>query len=227
MTPPTASGLDALPLAELEALYDAGAVAVAALERLAARGLNPVTAALQGAQAVEEWAHYPDGDARGDGARYYYHAHDPEELGENEHGHFHVFLEPAPGDTDAAPSHVVGLAMDSSGRLLRLFTTNGWVTGESWRAGDAIAAELDRFAIATDAARADLDLWLSSVVRLYRPRIARLLRLRDAALQDMRARRPSEDALEDRSVRVLSEAPVDLPADLRRLEDAIERATQA
>lgn len=213
----------------LEARYDAAASAVAALENLAGRGLNPVTAALGGVRAVEEWAHYPDGDARDARARtrYYYHVHSADEVGENEHGHFHVFLEPPGEARDSAPTHIVGLAMDASGALLRLFTTNRWVTGETWRDASSIAASLADFEIGSSSDRADLDTWVSSIVRLYQPRIEHLLHLRDAALQAMRARDPNGDALEDRSARLLSETRVDFLQELEAIEEALDRAAHA
>jgi len=208
-------------------MYDAAATAVAAMQSMAARGLSPVTAALDGAADVEEWAHYPDDDARdrhGRG-RYYYHVHSAEDLGEREHGHFHVFLDPPAGAADLAPTHVIGLAMDSAGQLIRLFTTNGWVTGESWREAEAIIAALDGFMVQSDSNLADLDEWVSSVMRLYRPQIVDLLNRRDAALDELRARDPACDVLENRSVRVLSSVDVDLLQQLGMLEAALGDAT--
>lgn len=218
--------LAALPATRLEALYAAAADALAALDRMAARGENPVTAVLAGAEAVDEWAHYPDGDARDRAgrSRYYYHVHSPDELGAGEHGHFHVFLEPPADRQDEAPAHVVGLAMDSAGRLLRLFATNGWVTGETWRAAGEIAATLDDFPVESEEARADLDLWLSSIVRFYAPEIAAMLDERDAALERMRSRDPGSDPLEDRSARLLAECEVNFLDDLTGIEQALEAA---
>ena len=159
----------------LEEMYDAAAQALESLQKLAARGLNPVTAALDGAHDVVEWAHYPEGDARDDAARtrYYYHVHDAEDLGENEHGHFHVFVEPSPEEGEVPPTHVVGIAMDATGRLLRLFTTNQWVTGETWRAADLFSDSVDHFDISSGPSRCDLDRWIVSMVRLFRAQIGR------------------------------------------------------
>lgn len=223
---PLPVGFDAAPRAALEAMYDAAALALAALESMATRGRNPVTEALDGAADIEEWAHYPDGDARdrrGRG-RYYYHVHSVEDLGEREHGHFHVFLDPPACEADLAPTHVIGLAMDSAGGLIRLFTTNGWVTGEYWREAETIVAALDGFSVESGPKRSDLDEWVSSVVRLYRSQIVDLLRRRDAALSDIRARNPAADALEDRSARVLSASDVDLLQQIGALEAALGNA---
>lgn len=218
--------LDAGSRAALEATYDAAALALAAMQSMATRGRNPVTEALDGISDIEEWAHYPDGDARdrlGRG-RYYYHVHSAEDLGEREHGHFHVFLDPPAAEAELAPTHIIGLAMDSAGQLIRLFTTNGWVTGEYWREAEEIVAALDGFSVDSDPQRADLDTWVSSIVRLYRAQIVDLLHRRDVALNEIRARDPAADVLADRSVRVLSEGAVDLVQHLGALEAALEDA---
>jgi hypothetical protein len=207
----------------LEAMYDAAAQSVVALESMTRRGLNPVTEALAGVREVEEWAHYPDGDARDHAARarYYYHLHSVDERYEMEHGHFHVFLDWPASNNDIAPTHVVGVAMSAEGQILRLFTTNGWVTGETWRAAESVSDSLQSFNVSSDPARRDLDLWIGSIVRLFQPQIRELLRRRDAALLEMRARHPESDVLEDRSVRVLSETRVDLLAQIRAIENAL------
>lgn len=209
--------------ARLEERYAAAADALAALQRMAKRGENPVTTALADARAVDEWTHYPEGDARDvqGRARYYYHVHAPDERGAGEHGHFHIFLEPTSNAPDDAPTHVAGLAMDAQGRLLRLFATNAWVTGETLRGTSAIAPALASFDVDSAPERADLDRWVSAIVRFYAPDIAALLARRDAALQAMRRRDPDVDILEDRNVRLLAEAPVDFARDLSAIENAL------
>lgn len=209
--------------AQLEARYAAAADALDALQRMAARDETPVTAALAGASTIDAWTHYPESDARDaqGRARYYYHVHGADELGANEHGHFHIFLEPPADAPDDAPTHVAGLAMDARGRLLRLFATNAWVTGETLREACVIAPALSSFGVESAPARADLDRWISAIVRFYAPDIAALLARRDATLQAMRLRVPDGDILEDRNVRLLAEAPVDFARDLSAIEDAL------
>ena len=53
---------------------------------------------------------------------------------------------------DDALTHVVAISMDSKGRPLRLFTTNRWVTGETWYRADDVCKVIGRFVI--DHARA-------------------------------------------------------------------------
>ncbi len=120
------------------------------LAALAEAGKNPVTEVLGGADVVEEWSHFPPGDVidTSTQSQYYYHAHAAEERVAGEHGHFHTFVRPQKLDPTLAPAalstnakpddpaswvmHLVGISTDASGRLIRLFTTNRWVTDEAW-----------------------------------------------------------------------------------------------
>lgn len=129
---------------------------------------------------------------------------------------------PAPaGEPDAPWIHLVAVAMDRAGRPLRLFTTNRWVTGETWYAAADIAASLDRFVIDGEQA-SPLDHWLTAIVGLFRPTIARLLAERDAAVMDFRRRRRGKvHVLEDRRLEITSAAAIDVDAEIRRIAAAL------
>ncbi len=151
-------------------------------------GDNVVGEVLRDQGKFYEWNHYPNGDVYDSEthAQYFYHAH-PTELRGGEHGHFHTFLRakgmppgtapvPNDGDTewpagDDALSHIVGIAMDSKGYPIGLFTANRWVTGETWYAARDVRAMLDRFVI--DPARPSwpVNRWITAMLRLFRPQI--------------------------------------------------------
>src|SRR5579871_3820844 len=82
----------------LEAMAESGRALIASARAMAAAGTSPLAEALQGATAVYEWRHYPEGDVYDpqSHAQYFYHAHPAGErkLVESvvEHGHFHTFL---------------------------------------------------------------------------------------------------------------------------------------
>ncbi|MCL7750855.1 hypothetical protein LV475_04520 [Guyparkeria hydrothermalis] len=158
------------------------------------------------------WAHFPDDDARDpvSGARFYYHAHDPAEWAANEHGHFHLFMA-VDGEPDFA--HVVAVSMDRQGRPQRLFTTNGWVTGEAVQPAESL---LDRLPTEFEINRARpswlVGRWLSALVALVMPQIQDLLAARDRALTDESGRWPDPEVLDDRDRHVLSECPLDMEA---------------
>jgi hypothetical protein len=178
-------------------------------------------------------------------------AETPSEVGE--HGHFHLFLrvegmprgmtplllpEAAianlPTPPQAAPSkrgardevsHLVAIAVDGTGEPVRLFTTNRWVTGETWyRADDAIRM-LDRFTLDAAEPASLLNGWVTALVRLYQPEIAMLLRRRDEAVMDPRRRRRRVDVFEDPKLEVTSSLAIDLDQRLAAIDRlAVERS---
>jgi hypothetical protein len=167
----------------------------------------------------EQWAHYPPDDAISpvSGCRYFYHCHPPEERGDGEHGHFHLFLPLslfAEGEWKSAPPddvekrakvvHLAALSVDMQGVPLSLFTTNRWVTDEWLYSAEHIAAVVNLFDL-TDADGDPLvNQWLTAFVALAREPILALLLERDAELA--RLGWPAED----RSVEIISSSVVDL-----------------
>ena len=220
----TPARLRGLSRAELDDLYAAAVEAVTSARVLADQGTNPVTAILQGASRVEEWAHFPAGDVVDPRthSRFYYHAHAADERTAGEHGHFHTFVQAAAADDDKAPqiTHLVGISTDASGRVIRLFTTNRWVTGETWHDADTVIGMLAKFDMTCAAPSPTLNRWVSAVIRMFRPQIADLLRARDERIAAFRVAHPDNDVLEDRALQVTSELPVDFLAQIRAIERA-------
>jgi hypothetical protein len=167
-----------------------------------------------------------------------------------EHGHFHLFLRaegmPAgiapllvpelavanfPVPPQSAPlkrgardevAHLIGVAIDAGGEPIRLFTTNRWVTGETWYPADEMIRMLGGFELRTEAPSALLNRWLTALVRLFQPEIAVLLRNRDKAVQEWQWRwRRRGHVFEDTRLEVTSSFDIDLKARLA----AVERAT--
>jgi hypothetical protein len=162
-----------------------------------------------------------------------------------EHGHFHLFLRGegvppgitpllppelavanAPAPRQSAPlklgrsdkvSHLVALAVDEQGEPLRLFTTNRWVTGETWYRADDVILMLDRFRVQSAHPSALLNRWIGALVRLFQPEIARLLRERDQAIVEQRWRWRG-NVLEDPRLEITSSLDIDLDARLAAVE---------
>ncbi|MFO7808615.1 DUF6969 family protein [Guyparkeria sp.] len=163
-------------------------------------------------EGFDYWAHFPPHDAPDpiSGARFYYHAHDPAEWTSIEHGHFHLFVadEDEPGF-----AHVVAVSMDRQGRAQRLFTTNGWVTGETVRPAAQVLAQLPNgFEINRARPSWLVGRWLTVLVSLLMPQIRELLELRDCALMTESGDWPDVEVLADRDRHVLSECPLDMEA---------------
>lgn len=227
---------DQLPFDTLQAMAAAAAEVKNCRRVLAKTGDTILTELLRGSGAPAEWRHYPPGDVYDaeHHSQYYYHSHAAAERRPGEHGHFHTFLrplgmpagvKPAPlpdvaqtlGENDAL-SHLAGISVDAGGEVTRLFTTNRWVTGETWYVADDVAAMLDCFVI--DHARPSwpLNRWITAVMRLYRPQIVELLRRRDAALAE--AAGADGNPYEDRELETPSEIDIDAETHIRQVERA-------
>ena len=194
-------------------------------------GLNLVGEVLKGQGTFYRDAHYPKKDVydHDSHAQYYYHAHR-----EGEHGHFHTFLRASgmpPGcksavwpqakkpwpKGDQAISHLIAVSMDRFGKPLSLFTTNRWVTGETWYPASQVISMLDYFVVDHAHPSWPLNRWLTSLMVLYRPHIEILLAHRDRTVAAWQKRFPMDDALEDRQLETIGSLPIDLEDMGRRL----------
>ncbi|MBZ0324580.1 MAG: hypothetical protein K8F57_00120, partial [Alphaproteobacteria bacterium] len=117
-------------------------------------------------------------------------------------------------------SHLIAISMDSYGFPISLFTTNRWVAADNWYACDDVVRMLDRFEI--DHARPSwpVNRWITAMIKLFRPQIAALLRQRDDGLARWQAAHPARDAFEDRELEVISELPVSVEDQIRRVDAA-------
>lgn len=224
------------PRHELEAMLAAGAEINEYYRVLHKAGLNVVGEVLKNQGEFYQMTHYPKGDVydRETHAQYYYHAHRP-----NEHGHFHTFLRqkgmpegigPVPEAAsgawpkgDKALSHIVAVSMDRYGYPTGLFTTNRWVTDETWYAAGDVVRMLDHFAIDHAFPSWPTNRWLTAMLRLFRPQIEVLLHQRDMQLAAWRAEHPETDVFEDRGLEVLSETGIDVEQQIEAIRKALAR----
>jgi len=203
-------------------------------------GDNVVSELLRPGPAFYEWDHYPQGDVFDSvsHSQYYYHAH-PQEERPHEHGHFHLFLRPRgmPAQIRPAPvpdyapcavpddalSHLVAVAMNRAGEPVKLFTTNRWVTAETWYMAPDVIAMLDRFRI--DHARPSwpVNLWISNLLILFRPQIEHLLLERDAVAKAQGAASPARDFYEDREFEVLSQMDISVERQIAAIRTEMRR----
>lgn len=171
-----------------------------------------------------QYAHYPKGEAKDplSKARYFYHAHKPEERQEGEHGHFHIFMhrddfqgvEPyaappeyyANGKKSAPVVHIIALNFDVQGMPMNWFTVNQWVTTDHMMPAQAIIDRIGRFNV-DHAERGDplVNQWMTMAVALFRDEISDLLRQRD---QKLSLDNPAQ--FKDKSLEILSSSPFDL-----------------
>ena len=223
---------------ELERMLVAGEEILKCHRVLHRADLNIVGECLKHQGTFYEFDHYPDGDVYDDEshAQYYYHAHRGIE---GEHGHFHTFVrvrgmpqgmtpvahdgeEPWPKEDDVL-SHLVAVSMDRQGFPIGLFTTNRWVTGENWFQARDVIALLDGFIIDHAYPSWAVNRWLSALFVLFRPTMEALILERDAALRAWQEAHPERDAFEDRGLELLSQASIDVDAQLASVRQALER----
>ena len=181
-------------------------------------------------------------------AQFFYHTHAASAQLGPEHGHFHTFLRAEGMPAGAAPlilpeiavaevaalppqapplkhgtreevSHLVAIAVDRRGEPVRLFTTNRWVTGETWYCADDVIRMLDRFAISEVAPSETLNRWIGAILRLFRPQIAAVLRMRDETVMAWR-RRHRTNVFEDPALEITSSLDIGLDAQLAFLDRA-------
>jgi hypothetical protein len=181
--------------------------------------------------------------------QYFYHSHPSgAAIPANEHGHFHLFLRgeglppgmtplvlpetavanaPSPGQSvpvrrgsSDRVCHIVAVAIDSNGEPIRLFTTNRWVTGETWYRARDVARLLDRWRLQEGGEPLLINRWIEAIVCLFCDEICALLDARDATLTHWRWRWPRSNALEDHRLEILSSCKIDLEARLASIEEA-------
>lgn len=199
-----------MPRSEPESAKIAAARSIVAVHAgYVARNTNLAQAALAGAREYVEWTHYPRKDLvdSGNETEFYYHAHAAEERALGEHGHFHIFARPASGGF----THLVGISLDDRGRAMRLFTTNRWVTGETWRRAALMEPVLRRFAVRAAGGRlAPVARWIEAMVCFYDDQILALIHERDKLI-------PNGITRGDRSMHIVTQVAIDPLRDIERL----------
>ncbi|MBI3454133.1 MAG: hypothetical protein HY057_15115 [Rhodospirillales bacterium] len=221
----------------LERMADGGVEVLESLRVLLKTEDNVVGEVLRGHGAFAEWEHFPPDDVYDaeSHAQYYYHAHPPGGRAWPEHGHFHLFIRaegmpkgiwPAPlgrarrGKSDHL-CHLVAVSMDAHGFPTRLFTTNRWVTAETWYwAGDVVRL-VDRFVV--DQARPSwpANRWLGGMVQLFHPQIVALIRARDTTVERWRKAHPRRNVFEDRRLEVTSSVEISIHDQIAAVQRAL------
>jgi hypothetical protein len=230
----------ALPLARLRRMAEAGQRLIATARILAKTGDSVVDEVTRNCGRLHPYAHYPEGDVvdHETGAQFFYHLHPVPALASRSaapeaealNGHFHCFVPaPADGAPQAPPrlrrgsgmAHLIAVEVDRQSLPVRLFTTNRWVTDETWVDAPEAARLADRFVVEVARPSLSAAIWISSLVRLFQPQIAALLAARDHAIAALSRERPGSDPYEDRSLEVPSAMAVSVEAQMADLRAAL------
>ncbi len=234
-----------LSRAALLRMADAGVKVVDCIRYLHECQSNLVIEALRGCGDFTEWEHYPPHDVRDpkSHAQYYFHAHSPDDRDAPDYGHFHTFMRPEgmpagirpaavkhfvpPADDNSALSHLIAISMTPAGLPERLFTTNRWVTGETWYKAADVMAMLDRFAIDLDHPSPMLNQWLTAMFVLFRPQIKELLIKRDQVVEQWRTHHPGTNVFEDQRLEITSSMHISLHKHIEWLDKKLNANSQA
>ena len=229
------TAFDELAVETIEEMLEAGREIEECYRVLRKVDANIVGEILKSHGTFYEWDHYPPGDVFDDEthSQYYYHSHRPEG---GEHGHFHTFVRAKAMPAGLAPvahegeeewptgddriAHVVAIACEKRGYPTHLFTTNRWVTGETFHAAEDVIGLIDRFEIDHAFPSWPVNRWLTALIRLFRPQIAILLRQRDQKVAEWAAAHESEDVYEDRDLEITSRIPINFNRQIKLLEKA-------
>jgi hypothetical protein len=232
----TAPLLGALPRKRLEEMAQAGHTLKDMIRVLSKSGQNMVGQCLANQGTFYELDHYPKGDVYDDEthSQYYYHAHRPDS---GEHGHFHTFLRAAgmPAGAEPVPykgkakrpegkdalTHFVAVSMDRPGNPVGLFTTNRWVTDETFYPAETVISLIDKFNMDLTYPCHATNRALSALFKVFRPQIEKLLIERDKTVKQWAAMKPGIDVYEDRDLEVTSVMDIDIDRQLEAVEKAL------
>ncbi len=229
----------ALSREALQSMADAAVVAVDCIRELHDAQSNLVLEVLRGSDGFTEWEHYPPNDARDprSHAHYFFHAHSPDDRDRPDYAHFHTFMRGRgmppgirPADVVTQPdeaggemmSHLVAISMTPSGMPERLFTTNRWVTAETWYSAPDVIAMLDGFVLHLDQPSPVLNRWLTAMFVLFRPQIESLVMERDRAIERWRRLYPEVDVFEDRRLDITSSLDISIEQHVAWLDSQFE-----
>ena len=237
-----------LPRERLTRMAEAGRAVMRWHDVLQRSGDTIISALMPPGRQGQDWQRNPEGDVidRAAGSAYFFHHHPrvdrTDRQADSECGHFHAFIRTGPADglridmpgtpastghelramEHAAVCHLTGIGIDAFGLPCRLFTTNRWVTGETWRPAHDITPLIDRFAIGHARPNFIINQWLTEMLRLFQPHIALLLTQRDRVL----ATQPGgngQPPTEHRTLEIPSEMAISLPQTIGAVTEALEQ----
>ncbi len=198
---------------------------------------NVVAEILRGQGEFFELDHYPKGDVHDSEthSQFYCHSHR-----EGERGHFHIFLREKGMPKDCRPveqseadfmkerddklSHLIAISMNHAGFPIGLFTTNRWITADNWYTADDVIKMLDRFEMDLAWPSWPVNIWITAMLRLFRPQIEELVEERDASVADWQKKHPDDDVFEDRGCDITSTRRISVAAQIKRVNQALMSA---
>jgi hypothetical protein len=176
----------------------------------AKKGYSLAQAALCGSPRFVEWRHYPRNDVSDakSGYEFYYHAHSADEIGFDEHGHFHVYRRDMLNQSQF--THLVGISLNKQGMPVRIFTTNQWVTGEQFQWADRVMDDVRHFDLHAKGRVAPIARWLSAFMQLFEQDIEQIVLARDLRVAQLSEKDELVSVLESRQHHILTQCSIDM-----------------
>lgn len=218
------SALDRAQRARARAAADA---LIVCLHKFVGAGQAPLSAAVGQTETPQIWRHYQPAEAmaidgRPGALHYYYHAHPTPGAHTAEHGHFHLFAQlGADGEGVARYTHLIAIGVDARGLPIRLFTTNRWVTDETWLPADRLIGLVEQIAHCRVRRSDPIDAWLRAQLGVFAPQVIGLLRYRDRRMRARRQDGGRPGLFEDRRMHVVSQCLVSVERQLTALDHVI------
>ena len=125
-------------------------------------------------------------------------------------------------ERDDKLSHLIGISMNRAGYPIRLFTTNRWITADNWYTADDVIEMLDRFEMDLAWPSWPVNIWVTAMLRLFRPQIEELVRGRDVTVAAWRKEHPDGDVYEDRDLEVTSAIDISVEDQITRVNKALK-----
>ncbi len=223
-----------LPRQQLEIMAVAGEQILECYRVLRKTKSNVVAEVLRNQGEFYTLDHYPKGDVYDwdTHSQFYYHSHR-----EDEHGHFHTFLREKGMPKDCAPinqsdadymnkrddtlSHLIGISMDQTGYPIGMFTTNRWVTADNWYTAEDVIKMLDYFEMDMAWPSWPVNIWITAMMRLFRPQIEDLILQRNTMIDDWQADHSKHDVLEDRKYDIISTLDISVDDQIDQVKQAL------
>lgn len=233
------AGLAGLPLEQLRQMSAAGEEILECYRVLKKAGSNVVAEVLRHQGTFYQWNHYPPGDSVDwqTNSQYYFHAHPQDQRG-GEHGHFHCFMRydgiprsakpakletPQADNDDRIGAHLIAISMDKAGYPVGLFTTNRWVTDETWYEAKHVAAMVDKFLIDHTHPSWATNQWLSAMFRLFGSEMKALAQARDHEVATQVKGNPGKDVFEDRGLEITSHRAISVNKKITAVHRALKK----
>ena len=222
-----AAGLRALDGTRRRRARRAAGTLIDCLRTFVQVGQVPLAVAVGDSAAPQAWQHYQPAaasalDGRPGKLHYYYHAHASPGAASVEHGHFHLFAQLGNDAAGVARyTHIVAIGVDARGMPCRLFTTNRWVTAETWLPANRVLALAEKIAAAPAAADDAMERWLRAQLGVFTPQIAKLLQHRDRRMSARQRSGCRPGLFEDRRMYVISQCPVSVENQLTAIDAVV------